>query len=115
MTWCKLCGQGCSKRTPAGIYMQAPHNHAKCLLTKEEKLAEFNAKKKSLKVKISKAGDDNDFIINDVKRLKLSDSIINDHTTEIMIGDSKACIIAKCWLKNANEGNSNLADTSVKD
>jgi hypothetical protein len=32
-----------------------------------------------------------------------------------MLGDIKAHIIAKRWLKNANPGISNLADTLVKD
>jgi hypothetical protein len=35
------------------------------------------------KPKKSKAGDDNDSTTNNVKRLKLSDSIINGLTTEI--------------------------------
>ncbi len=95
--------------------MQAPHNHVKWLLTKKEKLEKFNAKKKFLKAEKSKAGDDNNSTNNNVKLLKLSDSIINGFTTKIMIGDSKACIIAKCWLKNANEGTSDFADTLVKD
>ncbi len=34
MKWCKLCGPGHTKGTPTGMYMQAPHNHAKWLLTK---------------------------------------------------------------------------------
>ncbi len=29
MKWCKLCGLGCTKVTPAGMYMQTPHDHAK--------------------------------------------------------------------------------------
>jgi hypothetical protein len=48
MKWCKLCGPGHSKGKPAGMYMHAPHNHAKWLLSKKESLAEFNVKKKSL-------------------------------------------------------------------
>ncbi len=28
MKWCKLCGPGCSKGTPAGMYMHPPHDHA---------------------------------------------------------------------------------------
>jgi hypothetical protein len=51
MKWCKLCGPGHSKGTPAGIYMQAPHDHAKWLLSIKETLTKFNAKKKSLKTK----------------------------------------------------------------
>jgi hypothetical protein len=51
MKWCKLCGPGRTKGTPAGKYMQAPHNHAKGLFTKKETPAKFNAKKKSLKAK----------------------------------------------------------------
>jgi hypothetical protein len=50
---------------------QAPHNHAKWLLSKKETLAKFNAKKKSLKAKKSKAGDDNNSTNKNVKRLKL--------------------------------------------
>jgi hypothetical protein len=46
--------------------------------------------KKSLKAKKSKAGDDNNSTNNNVKHLKLSYSIINELTNEIMIGDSKA-------------------------
>ncbi len=63
----------------------------------------------------SKAGDDTNSTNNNAKHLKLRDSVINDLTTEIMLGDSKARIIAKHWLKTANEGTSNLADTLVKD
>ncbi len=51
MKWCKLCGPRCSKGTPAGMFMQAPHNHANWLFSKKELLAKFNAKKKSLKAK----------------------------------------------------------------
>jgi hypothetical protein len=70
--------------------MHAPHYNAKWLLSKKESLAKFNAKKKSLKAKKTKAGDDNNSTNNDTKHLKLSNSIINGLTTEIMIGDSKA-------------------------
>jgi hypothetical protein len=115
MKWCKLCGPGHSKGTPAGMYMQAPHDHAKWLLSKKKMLAKFNAKKKSLKAKKFKAGDDNYSTNNDVKCLKLSDSILNGLTTEIMIGDSKARKMATRWFQNANEGTSNQADPSVKD
>jgi hypothetical protein len=80
------------------MYMQAPHNHAKWLLSKKESLAKFNANKKSFKAKISKAGDDNNSTNNDVKHLKLSDSVINGLTTEIMIGDSEARKMAKHWF-----------------
>jgi hypothetical protein len=69
--------------------MQAPHDHAKWILDKKEKLSKFDAKTKSLKAKKSKAGDNTNSTNNNVKRLKLSDSIINGLTTEIMIGDSK--------------------------
>jgi hypothetical protein len=51
MKWCKLCGLGHSKGTPAGMYIQAPHDHAKWLLTKKEMLAQWNAKKKTQKPK----------------------------------------------------------------
>ncbi len=115
MKWCKLCGPGRSKGTPAGMYMHAPHDHAKWLLSKKESLAKFNAKKKSLKAKKSKAGDDNNSTNNDTKCLKLSDSIINGLTTEIMIGDSKAHKMAKRWFENANKGTINQADSLVKD
>ncbi len=90
MKWCKLCGPGRTKGTPVGMYIQAPHNVAKWLLTKKEKLAKFDAKKKTLKAKKSKAGDDTNSTSNNVKHLKLSYSIINGLTTEIMIGDSKS-------------------------
>jgi hypothetical protein len=109
MKWCKLCGPGCSKGPPAGMYMHPPHNHAKWHLSKKESLAKFNAKKKSLKAKKSKAGDDNNSTNNNTKRLTLSDSIIN------MIGDSKAHKMAKRWFENANKGTSNQADSLVKD
>jgi hypothetical protein len=98
MKWCKLCGPGHTKGTLAGMYMQAPHDHAKWLLNKKEKLAKFNAKKKSLMAKKSKAGDDTNSTHNNVKHFKLSDSIINGLTTEIMIEDSKACKMAKRWF-----------------
>jgi hypothetical protein len=45
MKWCKLFGPGHSKGSPAGMYMQAPHNHANWLRSKKETLAKFNAKK----------------------------------------------------------------------
>ena len=115
MKWFKLCGLGRIKGTPAGMYMQAPHNHAKWLLTKKEKQANFDAKKKALKADKSKAGDDTNSTNNDAKHLKLSDTIVNGLTTEMMLGDSKACIIAKRWSKNANAGISVLADTLIKD
>jgi hypothetical protein len=115
MKWCKLCGPGRSKGTLAGMYMHAPHNHAKWLLSKKESLAKFNAKKKFLKAENSQAGDDNDSTNNNTKHLKLSDSIINGLTTEIMIGDSKARKMAKCWFENANKGTSDQADSLVKD
>jgi hypothetical protein len=85
------------------------------LLSKKESLTKFNAKKKSLKAKKSKAGDDNNSTNNNAKRLKLSDSIINGLTTEIMIGDSKARKTAKLWFQNANKGTSNQPDPLVKD
>ncbi len=115
MKWCKLCGPGCCKGTPAGMYMHAPHDHAKWLLSKKESLSKFNAKNKSLKAKKTKAGDDNNSTNNNTKHLKLSDSIINDLTTDIMIGDSEAQKIAKCWFENANKGTSDQADSLVKD
>ncbi len=71
--------------------------------------------KKSLKAKKSKAGDDNKSTNNNTKHLKLSDSIINGLTTEIMIGDSEARKMAKRWFENANKGLSNQADSLVKD
>jgi hypothetical protein len=52
---------------------------------KGDVLAKFNAKKKPLKAKKSKAGDDNGSTNNNAKHLKLSDSVINGLTTEIMI------------------------------
>jgi hypothetical protein len=115
MKWCKLFGPGRSKVTPPGMYMHAPHDHAKWLLSKMESLAKFNAKKKFLKANKSKASDDNNSTNNNTKCLKLSDSIINGLTTEIMIGDSKACKMAKRWFENANKGTSNQADSLVKD
>ncbi len=102
MKWCKLCGLGRSKGTPADMYMYAPHNHAKRLLSKKDSLAKLNAKKKILKAKKSKAGDDNNSTNNDTKHLKLCDSIIDGLTTEFMIGDSEARKMAKRWFENAN-------------
>ncbi len=58
LKWCKMCGLSHSKGTPAGVYIHAPHDHAKWLLSKKESLAKFNARKKSPKAKKSKAGDD---------------------------------------------------------
>jgi hypothetical protein len=113
--WCKLCGPGHSKGTPAGMYMHTPHDHAKWLLSKKESLAKLNAKKKSLKAKTSKARDDNNSTNNNTKHLKLSNSIIKGLTTEIMIGDSKTHKMAKRWFENANKETSNQADSLVKD
>jgi hypothetical protein len=96
------------------MYMHAPLDHSKWLLSKKESLAKFNAKKKSLKAKKFKAGDDNKSTNNNTKHFKLSDSIINGLTTEIMIVDSKACKMAKCWFENANKGTSDQADSLVK-
>ncbi len=107
MKWCKLCGPGHSKGTPAGMYMQAPHDHAKWLLTKKEMLAQWYAKKKTQKAKKVKAGEKDNSTNNDAKRLKLSDSITNGLTSEIMIGDSRARKMAKRWFENANKGNNN--------
>ncbi len=86
--------------------MHAPHDHAKWHFADKEKLAKLDAKKKSPKDAKSEAGDDTNSTNNDVKHLKISDSIVNGLTTEIMIGDSEPCKIAKRWLKNANEGTS---------
>ncbi len=97
------------------MYMQAPHDHAKWLLSKKESLAKFNARKKSLKAKKSKAGDDNNSTNNNAKHLKLSDSVINGLNTEIMIRDREARKMAKRWFQNANKGTSNQADSLVKD
>jgi hypothetical protein len=47
MKWCKLCGLGHSKGTLAGMYMHAPHDHAKWLLSKMESLANSMPKRKS--------------------------------------------------------------------
>jgi hypothetical protein len=94
MKWCELCGPGHNKGTPTGMYMQSSHNHAKWHVTKKEKQAKFDATNKSLKADKSKAGDDTNFTNNNAKHLKLSDTIVNGLTTEIMLGDSKACIIA---------------------
>ncbi len=93
MKWCKLCGPGRKKVTPIGMYMLAPHNHVKWLLIKKEKQAKLDAKKKALKANKSKAGDNTNS--NNTKHLKLSDNIVNGLPTEIMLGDSKACILAK--------------------
>jgi hypothetical protein len=115
MKWYKLCGPGNNKGTPTGMNMQAPHNHVKWLLTKKEKQEKINAKKKTLKANKSKAGDDTNSTSNNAKHLNPSDTIVNGLTTEIMLGDSKAYIIAKRWFQNANAGISDLADKSVKD
>ncbi len=96
------------------MYMHAPHDHAKWLLSKKESLVKFNAKNKSLKTKKTKADDDDNSTNNDTKHLKLSDSIINGLTTDIMIGDSKSQQMAKCWFENANKGTSDQADSLVK-
>ncbi len=114
MKWCKLCGPGHSKGTPAGMYMHPPHNHATWLLSKKDSLKKSNARKKSLKAKKSKAGDDNNSTNNDAKHLKQNDSVINGLTTEIMIGDSDPHKMAKCWFENTNKGTSNQADSLVK-
>jgi hypothetical protein len=89
------------------MYMQAPHDHAKWLLTKKEMLAQWYAKKKTQKAKKVKAGEKDNSTNNDAKRLKLSDSITNGLTSEIMIGDSRARKMAKRWFENANKGNNN--------
>jgi hypothetical protein len=55
-------------------------------------------KRKFLKAKKSKAGDDNNSTNNDTKHLKLSNSIINGLITEIMIGDSENTRLQKADL-----------------
>jgi hypothetical protein len=97
------------------MYIHAPHDHVKWLLCKKESLAKFNARKKSLKAKKAKAGDDNNSANNNAKHLKLSDSAINGLTTEIMIGESNTRKMAKRWFENANKGTANQADSLVKD
>jgi hypothetical protein len=67
------------------------------------------------KTKKSKAGDDNNSTNNDAKRLKLSDSVINGLTTDIMIGDRDARKRAKRWFENANKRTSDQTDSLVKD
>jgi hypothetical protein len=62
-----------------------------------------------------KPGDDKNSTNNNAKHLKLSDSVINSLTTEIMIGDSEAGKMAKSWFQNANKGPSDQADPLVKD
>ncbi len=50
---------------------------------------------------------------NKKKRLKLSDAVVNGLTTEIMLGDSDARVLAKKWFARANANES--SDVSVKD
>jgi hypothetical protein len=83
--------------------------------TKKEKQAKVDAKEKAPKAGKSKAGDHTDSTNNNVKRFKLSDTMVNGLTTDIMLGDSEACIIAKRWLKNAKGGLSDLSDNLEKD
>jgi hypothetical protein len=110
VVWTRLYQGDSHRHVHAGT-----QDHAKWLLTKKEKQAKFDAKKKSLKADKSKAGDDTSSTSNNAKHPKLNDTVVNGLTTEIMLGDSEARIIAKHWLKNANVGISNLADTLVKD
>jgi hypothetical protein len=44
--WCKLCGPGRSKGSPAGMYMKSPHNHKEWLANKIAKQEEYKASKK---------------------------------------------------------------------
>jgi hypothetical protein len=66
-------------------------------------IGKIQCQKENPKSQKSKAGDDNNSTNNNAKRLKLSDSVINGLTTEIMIGDSDACKMAKHWFENANK------------
>jgi hypothetical protein len=116
MKWCKLCGPGHHKGTPQGMYIHAPHDHKQWLLNKQEKDAKFEGKKKSSKPSKTKADDgiksptkEND---NKKKRLKLSDTVVNGLTTEIMLGDSNARVLAKKWFARANAHDS--SDDLVK-
>ena len=58
MKWCKLCGPGCSKGTPHGMYINVPHDHKQRLLMKQEKQAQFEAKIKNPKPNKTKAEDE---------------------------------------------------------
>ncbi len=116
MKWCKLCGPGCTKGTPQGMYIRAPHDHKQWLLTKQEKQAQFEGKKKSSKPSKTKADEGikspakHD---NEKKRLKLTDAVANGLTTKIMLGNSNARVLAKTWFACANANES--SDGSVKD
>ena len=92
--WCKLCGPGRSKGTPAGLYMKSPHNHKEWLANKKARQEEYNASKAKKQSETDsstkrKGKDDGkaekDSIDSKKMKLKLADSIVDGLTTHMSI------------------------------
>ena len=97
--WCKLCGPGRSKGTPAGMYMKSPHNHKEWLANKIAKQDEYKAAKKkkqpehdsSTKRKDTDEGKAEKGSTDSKKmKLKLADSIVDGLTTHMSISANDA-------------------------
>ena len=97
--WCKLCGPGRSKGTPAGLYMKSPHNHKEWLANKIAKQEEYKASKKkkqsepdsSTKRKGKGEGKaEKDSTDSKKMKLKLADSIVDGLTTHMCISAHEA-------------------------
>jgi hypothetical protein len=110
--WCKLCGPGRNKGTPAGMYMKAPHNHkewlAQRIAKQEERLAYRQNNKQpehdsSAKRKHNKK-DTSDKTSNDSKKLKLklAESIVEGLTTHMSFSENDARTFVKNQLEEFN-------------
>ena len=102
--WCMLCGPGCSKGTPTGMYMKAPHKHNEWLakkLAKQEKFKASKNKKQSQHDYKHKgtvaAGRGNE---EKKLKLKLADSFVEGLTTHMSIPANDARKFVSNQLEN---------------
>jgi hypothetical protein len=105
--WCKLCGPGRSKRSPAGKYMKSPHNHKEWLANKKAKQEGFKTAKKkkkpqhdlSAKHKDTDTGTAEKASTDSMKlKLKIADSIVEGLTTHMSISAHDARTFVKNQL-----------------
>jgi hypothetical protein len=92
------------------MYIPAKHDHVQWLLTKKEKQAQFEAKKKDpkpIKTKADNETKSTNKSNKDKKHLKLSDAVASGLTTKVMIGNSNARALAKRWFAQVNANNTN--------
>jgi hypothetical protein len=97
--WCKQCGPGRSKGSPAGMYMKSPHKHTEWLANKIAKQEEYEASKKKKKSEsdssTKRKGKDEgktekESTDSKKMKLKLADSIVDGLTTHMSISANDA-------------------------